>query len=132
MTSVAGGCMPICHGLGSAAPAMGASAATPTMLSMSASTALAVVFVVNNLVNRTMRLQPFIRYERLADPPAGFGRAAKPSESYTEARPDNNRVKRRLHSLRRAAAAAQHPALRAIAPFACERVRPYLDNFQRE
>jgi hypothetical protein len=46
--------MPICHGLGSAAPAMGASVATPIMPSMSASTDLAVVFVVNNLVNRTM------------------------------------------------------------------------------
>jgi hypothetical protein len=59
---------------------------------MSASTALAVVFVVNNLVNRTMRLQPLIRYGRLADPSAGFGRAAKPSENYTKARSDNNRV----------------------------------------
>jgi len=59
---------------------------------MSANTAITVIFVVNNLVNRTMRLKPLIRYQRLADPRAGFDRAAKPSENYTEARSDNNRV----------------------------------------
>src|SRR6516162_8635891 len=92
MTSVAGGCMPNCHGFGSAAGAIVATATPPITPSMSATTAFAVVFVVNNLVNRTMRLQPLIRYGLLADPPAGFGRAAKPSGTYTKARSDNNRV----------------------------------------
>jgi len=66
MTSVAGGCMPICHGLGSAASATAVRAAMSITPSASIKSALAVVFIVNKLVNRTMRLRPLIRYGQSA------------------------------------------------------------------
>jgi hypothetical protein len=50
--------------LGSAAPATAVIAAMPIMSSASVNSALAVAFVVNNLVNRTMRLQPLLRTAR--------------------------------------------------------------------
>jgi hypothetical protein len=61
--------------------------------SASIKSALAVVFIVNKLVNRTMRLRPLIVTDSPLDLLRGLRpRAAKPGETYTKARSGDNRV----------------------------------------